>query len=68
MNFLTTYNSALPVMAAFMIFIVGYVALFLSIMTCLVLAHFILEGAQMARTHLVTLARRAVQVPSLARK
>jgi len=68
MNFLTTYNLAFQVMAAFMIFIVGYVALFLSIMTCLVLAHFILEGAQMARTHLVTLPLRAVQVPSLARK
>jgi hypothetical protein len=68
MNFLTTYNSAFQVIAAFMIFIVGYVALFLSIMICLVLAHFILEGAQMARAHLVTLPLRAVQVPSLARK
>jgi hypothetical protein len=68
MNFLTTYNSAFQVIAAFVIFVVGYLALFVSIMICLLLAHFILEGARMARTHLVTLPREAVQVPSLARK
>lgn len=68
MNFLTTYNSAFQVIAAFVIFIVGYLALFLSIMICLLLAHFILEGSRMARTHLVTLPLEAVQVSSLAGK
>jgi hypothetical protein len=56
------------VIASFVIFIVGYLALFVSIMICLLLAHFILEGAQMARTHLATLPLEAVQVLSLARK
>jgi hypothetical protein len=68
MNFLTTYSSAFQVIAAFVIFIVGYLALFVSTMICLLLAHFILEGARMARTHLATLPLEAVQVPSLARK
>ena len=67
MNFFTTYNSAFQVIAAFVIFVVGYLAFFVSIMICLLLAHFILEGARAARTHLVTLPQ-AVQVPSLARK
>jgi hypothetical protein len=68
MNFLTAYNSAFQVIAAFVIFIVGYFALFVSTMICLLLAHFILEGARMARTHLVTLPLEVVQVLSLARK
>jgi hypothetical protein len=67
MNFLTTYNSAFQVIAAFVIFIVGYLALFLSIMTCLLLTHFILESARVARTHLVN-PSLAVRVPSLASK
>jgi len=67
MNFLTTYNSASQVIAAFVIFVVGYFSLFVSTMICLLLAHFILEGARVARTHLVTLPL-AVQVPSLATK
>jgi hypothetical protein len=68
MNFLTTYNSTFQVIAAFVIFIVGYIALFLSIMICLVLAHFVLESARVARTHLVSLPLEAVQISSLARK
>jgi hypothetical protein len=68
MNFLTAYNSAFHVIAAFVIFIVGYLALFLSIMIGLLLAHFILESARVARTCLVTLPLEAVQVSSLARK
>ncbi len=67
MNFLTAYNSAFQVIAASVIFVVGYFALFLSIMICLLLAHFILEGARLARTHLVTLPLEAVPVPSLGR-
>jgi len=68
MNFLTAYNSTFQVIAAFMIFIVGYLALFLSIMICLLLAHFVLEGSRMARTHLMILPLKVVQVSSLARK
>jgi len=67
MNFLTTYNSAFQVIAAFVIFVVGYLALFVSVMICLLLGHFILEGARVARTHLVP-PPLAVQVPALARK
>jgi hypothetical protein len=68
MNFLTTYNSAFQVIAAFVIFVVGYLALFVSIMICLLLAHFILESARAARTHLAILPLEAVQISSLARK
>jgi hypothetical protein len=68
MNFLTAYDSAFQVIAAFVIFIVGYLALFLSLMICLLLAHFVLESARVARTHLVTLPLEAVQISSLARK
>jgi hypothetical protein len=68
MNFLTAYDSALQVIAAFVIFIVGYLALFLSVMICLLLAHFVLESAGVARSHLVTLPLEAVQISSLARK
>jgi hypothetical protein len=52
MNFLTTYNSALQVTAAFLIFVAGYLALFLCMMICLVIARFILEGTKVARAHL----------------
>ncbi len=67
MNFLTTYNPALQVIAAFLIFVVGYLALFLSIMICLVLARLVLEGARrVARTHLVlSLPMQAVEVSSV---
>jgi hypothetical protein len=68
MNFLMTHSSAFQVIAAFVIFVVGYLALFLSIVICLVPAHFILEGARVVRTHLVTLPLEAVEVSSLARK
>jgi hypothetical protein len=55
MSFLATYNSALQVIAAFLIFAAaGYLAPLLSIMTCLALAIFILEGTRYARTYLVT--------------
>jgi hypothetical protein len=41
------------VIAAFLIFSVGYLALFLCIMICLVIARFILEGAKVVRAQLV---------------
>jgi hypothetical protein len=68
MNFLPTYNSTFQVIATFVIFIVGDLALFLSIMICLLLAHFILETGRVARMHLLVTPSLAVQVPSLARK
>ncbi len=66
MDFLAMCNSALPVIAAVFVFVVGYFALFLSIMICLVVARFIFEGARMVRTHLVTLPLQAAEVSSLA--
>jgi hypothetical protein len=68
MNLLMTHSSAFQVIAAFVIFVVGYLALFLSIVICLVLTHFILAGARVARTQLVTLPLEAVEASSLARK
>jgi hypothetical protein len=41
------------VIAAFLIFSVGYLALFLCIMICLVIARFILEGPKVAGARLV---------------
>jgi uncharacterized membrane protein len=66
MDFLATCVSALPVIAAVFIFVVGYFALFLSIMICLLVARLVLEGARVARTRLVTLPLQeaAVSYPS----
>jgi hypothetical protein len=68
MNFLTTHNSAFQVIAVFVIFVVGYLALFVSVMICLLLAHFILESARLARAHLASLPLETAQISSLARK
>ena len=49
------FNAVLPVIAAFVVFIFGYVALFLSLMICfflcLVIAKVIYEGAKKVRTY-----------------
>jgi hypothetical protein len=49
------FNAVLPVIAAFVIFIFGYVALFVSLMicffVCLVIAKGIYEGAKKIRTY-----------------
>ena len=59
MNF-APFNFALQVIAAFTIFIVGYVALFLSSMicfsVCLVIARGIYEGAKKVRSYTMRLA------------
>jgi hypothetical protein len=48
-------NAVLPVIAAFVVFILGYVALFVSLMicffVCLVIAKGIYEGAKKVRTY-----------------
>jgi hypothetical protein len=49
------FNTVLPVIAAFVVFIFGYVALFVSLMicffVCLVIAKGIYEGAKKIRTY-----------------
>jgi hypothetical protein len=49
------FNAVLPVIAAFVIFIFGYVALFVSLMICfflcLVIAKVIYEGARKVRSY-----------------
>jgi len=54
---LAPFNAVLPVIAAFVIFIFGYVALFISLMicffVCLLIAKGIYEGAKKARTYAV---------------
>jgi hypothetical protein len=47
MNILTTYNSALQVAAAFLIFVVGYLGLLFAIVVCLLIA----EGLRQAFIH-----------------
>lgn len=51
------FNAVLPVIAAFVVFIFGYVALFVSLMICfflcLVIARGIYEGAKKVRTYAV---------------
>ncbi len=54
---LAPFNAVLPVIAAFVVFIFGYVALFVSLMICfflcLVIARGIYEGAKKVRTYAV---------------
>jgi len=52
MDFLATYDSALQVAAAFLIFIIGYLALLLIIVLCLLAAEAIRQGVISARTSL----------------
>jgi hypothetical protein len=54
MDIFATYHTSFLVLAALVIFVVGYLALFLSLMICVLLAHFTLEGFRVVRTHLVT--------------
>jgi hypothetical protein len=52
MSFFTAYNTELQVVAAFLIFIAGYLALFLSLMICLIVGLFIHEGAKRVGSHI----------------
>ena len=61
------FNTVVPVIAAFVVFILGYVALFVSLMICfflfLVTTKGIYEGAKKVRTYA---ARSAPQIPSFS--
>jgi hypothetical protein len=46
MAFIFTFNLALQMIAAFVIFLVGYLALMICIMICLVIANGVYEGAK----------------------
>jgi hypothetical protein len=52
MDALAMYNSALQVAAAFLVFIVGYLALLLIIVLCLLAAEAVYQGVVFARTSL----------------
>jgi hypothetical protein len=47
-----TFDALLQAIASLLIFIAWYLALFLSIVICLVLAEFVYEGADLVRTYL----------------
>ena len=46
MAFVSTFNVALQVIAAFVIFVFGYLALFVSLVICLVAVKLLYEGAK----------------------
>jgi len=46
MTFIGTFDDALQMLAAFVIFLVGYLALMICIMICLVIAKGVYEGAK----------------------
>jgi hypothetical protein len=52
MDVLATYNLALQVAAAFLIFIIGYLALLLVLVLCLLVAEAVHQGVIFARTSL----------------
>jgi hypothetical protein len=52
MDVLAMYNSALQVAAAFLIFVIGYLALLLIIVLCLLAAEAVHQGVIFARTSL----------------
>jgi hypothetical protein len=64
MNFLTAYNRELQVLAAFLIFVAGFLALFLAIMICLVAGLFIQAAAKTIRTQVVGLSPATSPVSS----
>jgi hypothetical protein len=51
MAFILAFNLALQVIAAFMIFLVGYLAFFISFMICLVIANGMYEGAKVVQAY-----------------
>ena len=64
MNFLATYNSVLQVAAAFLIFVVGYLALLFAIVAFLLLAEGLHQAFNFARVSLWRSAPR--EVPLIA--
>lgn len=53
MAFVLSFNLALQVLAAFLIFLSGYIAIFTSLLLCLVIAKGIYEGAKGIRAYAV---------------
>jgi hypothetical protein len=53
MAFIYAYNSVLQVLAAFVIFLFGYLAFFLLLTACLFIATGLYEGAKWIRMHAV---------------
>ena len=63
MNFLATYNSVLQVAAAFLIFVVGYLALLFAIVAFLLLAEGLHQAFNFARVSLLKSAPSEVKLP-----
>ena len=63
MNVLATYNSALQVAAAFLIFVVGYLALLFAIVACLLLAEGLHQAFSFARVSFLKSAPGEEQLP-----
>jgi hypothetical protein len=51
MNLFASFNSVLQMIAAFLIFVAGYLSLFLAILICMVGARFVYEGANLMTKH-----------------
>lgn len=64
MAFVFQYNVALPVIAAFVIFVLGYLTLFLSLMICLAIAKGLYEGATEIRAFAMRSASANSSIPS----
>jgi hypothetical protein len=67
-----TFDALLQAIASLLIFIAWYLALFLSIVVCLVLAEFVYEGAELVRAYLARSgslenrsSRESEDIPSL---
>jgi hypothetical protein len=63
MNFLATYNSALQVAAAFLIFVVGYLALLFALVAFLLLAEGLHQAFNFARVSLLKSAPSEGKLP-----
>jgi hypothetical protein len=53
MAFIFTFDFVIEMLAAFVIFVIGYLALFISLMVCLALIKGIYEGAKRVRAYAV---------------
>jgi len=63
MNILATYNSALQVVAAFLIFVVGYLALLFAIVVCLLIAEGLHQAFNFARFSFLKSVSGSAELP-----
>jgi hypothetical protein len=63
MNILTMYDSALQVAAAFLIFVVGYLALLFTIVVCLLIAEGVRQAFVRARISLLNSGSSNAELP-----